>query len=720
MAPHKQVDPDRLNTLISSLTSSPPTREPVRALRRRAEDKARESLAWMPANLEAFSPEKIQETFHELRVHQIELEMQNDELCLTQAELENARNRYFKLFNLAPVGYCILSEQELILEANLTAATLLGASPDDLADQPLSRFVCKGDRDFSYLFCKQIFATGTPQTCELQMIKGDGTTFWARLDATAAQDENGTAVCRIMLNDITAAKQVEEALRQSEQRANDAEKLLQLVINSIPIRLFWKDRKGVYLGCNRLFAQDAGFEDPKELIGTDDSSLGRKEGAEIFHRDDVAVMTSGTPRLHAEEMYTTPNGHQLWMSTSKVPLRDAHDKIIGVLGTYEDVTQRKRADQELLKSQKIEALGLMAGGIAHNFNNILMIVMGNISFAKMVMSPDHQAFDRLTFAETALLRAKELTQQFLTFSKGGDPVKKSISCAHLIKVYGQFSLCGAKSTCEYLLADDLWNIEADDGQMGQVLTNLLHNADQSMPEGGVITLTCQNVVLRDQESLPLPNGQYVKISIKDQGGGITEQNLGQIFDPYFTTKEVGRGLGLAAAHSIIKKHAGYIAVESTPDAGTTVSIFLPASPALVITPPAVQEPELITGKGSILVMDDDQLVLKVVEAMLERLGYQVTCAGDGKEALAKYVDAQQAGQPFDAVIMDLIILGGMGGEEAIEKLLAIDPQARVIVSSGYSYDPVMADYKSYGFRGVIAKPYLLTDLSKQMQQILAT
>ena len=691
---------------------------PRQGLRRRAEDKAREIIARMPENLAALSPEEIRQTFHELRVHKVELEMQNEELRRTQVELDATRRRYFDLYDQAPVGYCILSESGLILEVNLTAATLLDVSRAALIKQPFTRFIHQEDQDTDYLHRKRLFETGEPQVCALRMFKKDGTVFWVRLEATTALDEGGAPTCRLMLSDISEYKAVVEALQQSEQKTKDAQKLLQLVMDTIPVRLYWKNLNSAYLGCNRLFAHDVGCRNPEEMIGAVDSSLGFEQPNKIYHQqDDLEVLLSGMPKFHHEVLQTTPEGKQIWLSKSIVPLRDANDQIIGVLGTYEDITQRKWADEELLKSQKIEALGLLAGGIAHDFNNILMAIMGNISMAKMLIAPTDKAHARLLAAESATLRAKELTRQFLTFSHGGAPVKRSISVAHMIKVYSQFALSGTKSTCEYALADDLWEINADDGQIGQVLTNVLINADQSMPDGGTIRVHCENMVISQNHGLPLQSGKYVKISIRDQGCGIPKDSLAKIFDPYFTTKEVGRGLGLTAAYSIMKYHKGLIVVESTADSGTTIALLLPASTSRAARPKAEAEPELISGQGRILVMDDEEVVLQVVEAMLENLGYQVERAVNGEEALAKYIDARQSAKPFDAVIMDLIVPGGMGGKEAIQKLLAVDPQAKVIVSSGYCYDPVMADFKNYGFKGVIAKPYLLAGLSEQMRKL---
>jgi PAS domain S-box-containing protein len=522
-----------------------------------------------------------------------------------------------------------------------------------------------------------------------------------------------------MINRDKQLKRTEEAWVHNEQNATEAKNLLKLVLDTIPVRLFWKDLNSVYLGCNTLFAQDAGYQIPEELIGLDDYSMGWKDQADMYRHDDFEVMNSGKPKLHYEEIQTTPEGKQICIATSKVPIRDGDGMIIGVLGAYEDITLRKWAEEELLKARKLESLGLLAAGIAHDFNNILMVILGNITFAKSLLAPQDKAYQRLATAETASLKARNLTQQFLTFSKGGAPIKSSISAAHLIRNYGHFALSGTKSTCAYTFPDDLWRIDADEGQIGQVITNILINADQSMPDGGTISLACENVTLCEDHGLPLQPGNYVKISVNDQGNGIPEEYLGKIFDPYFTTKPNGRGLGLASAYSIMKKHGGHIEAESKAGSGATVTLFLPAL-ASQGTQPKVEEPVLLQGAGKILIMDDDDLILQIVAATLEELGHEVAQAHDGKAAIALYAGARQSAQPFDAVIMDLTVPGGMGGKEAVQKILEIDPQAKVIVSSGYCNDPVMADYRSYGFCGVIAKPYSPEELGKQIQLVLKT
>ncbi len=525
--------------------------------------------------------EELRLRFHELSIYQIELEAQNLELHRIQGELDDARARYFDLYDLAPVGYCTLSERGLILEANLTAATLLGVARGALIIQQLTRFIHKEDHDIYYMYCKQNLPTCGPEVCELRMVKEDETVFWAQLATSTVLLAGGKTECRMVITDISKRKRTEEALRQSEQKANDAKNLLKSVLDAIPVRLFWKNMSSVFMGCNQLFAEDAGYQIPEELIGLDDYSMAWRQQAESFRRDDLEVMNSGKPKLHCEEIQTTPEGKQIWLSVSKVPLRDGDDNIIGILGAYKDITLRKRDEEELLKAQKLETLGFFAGGMAHDFNNILMVIMGNISFAKMQLSPTDKAYERLTIVETAATKAEGLIRQFLLFSKGGAPVITSISAAYLIKSYTHLALSGTKSACAYTLPKDLWNIEADDGQIGQALTNILMNADQAMPDGGTITVRLENMIVNAPLDLPLNRGKYVKISITDQGSGIPKENLGEVLDPYFTTKEKGRGLGLTSAYSILKRHQGCIVVESAPGCGATFNLFIPASPIQV-------------------------------------------------------------------------------------------------------------------------------------------
>ncbi|MFZ2446743.1 MAG: PAS domain S-box protein [Syntrophobacteraceae bacterium] len=382
-----------------------------------------------------------------------------------------------------------------------------------------------------------------------------------------------------------------------------------------------------------------------------------------------------------------------------------------------DITVHKAMEAEALKAQKLESVGILAGGIAHDFNNILTSIVGNISLAKLSAPPGGKILSRLEETERASLRARDLTQQLLTFSVGGKPVKKCLSIAELIRESATFSLRGSNVRLDFVLPEDLWPVEADEGQIGQVVNNLSINADQAMPVGGIVRITAENVVAGPTSALPLPHGRYVKITLADQGIGIAEEHLAKIFDPYFSTKQKGSGLGLATVYSIIKSHGGHISVDSELKAGTSFTFYLPASEKEV--PVAVVEGNgRLSGTGRILIMDDEAFIHEVLGDMLEFMGYETAIAHDGAEAIEVYTEAKLSGCSFDVVIMDLTIPGGMGGKEALNRLRVIDPDIRAIVSSGYSNDPVMADFEKYGFSGVVSKPYRLEELAEVLHRVM--
>jgi len=346
--------------------------------------------------------------------------------------------------------------------------------------------------------------------------------------------------------------------------------------------------------------------------------------------------------------------------------------------------------------------------------------MGNIGLAKTYTDLPQKASETLDEAEKAAVRAKDLTQQLLTFARGGKPVKKTVDIAELIKEPATFALRGSAVRLELSLPDDLWSVEVDEGQMNQVIHNIVINADEAMPSGGVLKIGGRNSVLKKASALPLPKGRYVRIDIQDTGVGISREHLQRIFEPYFSTKKKGSGLGLSTAYSIIKNHGGYIIAESAHNKDATFHIYLPASvkPAKVKKEP--KPANILQAEGRILVMDDEEVIRKMLSNMLILAGYKAELTRDGAEALEKYTRALESGEPFDAVIMDLTIPGGMGGKEAIRKLLEMDPGARVLVSSGYATAPIMSEYKKYGFSAVIAKPYSVKQLEEMLRSLSRT
>lgn len=383
-----------------------------------------------------------------------------------------------------------------------------------------------------------------------------------------------------------------------------------------------------------------------------------------------------------------------------------------------DITEQNRMKENMLRTQKLESLGVLAGGLAHDFNNLLTAIKGNISLAKLDAHPGEGVFQNLELAEKATFRAQSLTQQLLTFARGGAPVKRPLSIKKLIEDSADFAIRGSKSRCEFKIASDLRTIEADEGQLSQVVHNLIMNADQAMTEGGTITVSGENVTLLSDNPLLLKPGDYIKISVADQGTGMPEDYLEKIFDPYFTTKDMGSGLGLATCYSIMKRHEGHITVESAPGAGATFYLYLPALPEQTARAAPGTSRTFVRGTGRVLVMDDEDLVRDVLRRSLTSLGYDVVCTQDGMEAVTVYEQALKSGRPFDVVIMDLTIPGGMGGKEAVLKLRELDPRVKAIVSSGYSNDPIMAEFREHGFSGVVSKPYTLKALSVTVHEVI--
>jgi PAS domain S-box-containing protein len=382
-----------------------------------------------------------------------------------------------------------------------------------------------------------------------------------------------------------------------------------------------------------------------------------------------------------------------------------------------DITERKRTEEEIRRTQNLESLGLLAGGIAHDFNNVLTGVIGSLTLLEMTLSKESDEYGIASEARQAADKTRHLTRQLMTFSMGGSPVKEIASIEELVRETAELSLRGSNVKSEFHFAGDLLSADIDTGQIGQVVQNLVLNADQAMPTGGILTIAAENVEVAEDSSLPLESGSYVKVEIEDQGIGIPENLIGQIFDPYFTTKTEGHGLGLSIVYSIIKRHGGQISVRSEQGVGSTFEFYLPASEELADAE-IEEEPRWVSGVGRILLMDDEEIIHRTIGRALKKLGYDVESAYDGNEALQAYNASLDEGQPYDVVIMDLTIPGGMGGEEAIVRFRQMDPQVRAIVSSGYSNDPVMAQYADYGFCGAIVKPIDLREMMDVVQQII--
>ena len=406
------------------------------------------------------------------------------------------------------------------------------------------------------------------------------------------------------------------------------------------------------------------------------------------------------------------------------PIRDNKNEVAGVVLVFRDITERQRMEAERRKADAIEQLGLVAGGIAHDFNNLLTAIIGNISLASFVLPPNSEMTTRLNDAKNASMRARDLAQQLLTFARGGAPIKQTASIGKLIQDTVSFSLRGTHSRSDFKFGENLWAAEIDPGQISQVIGNLVVNADQAMPNGGTLHVSCENFVYDPATCefiSDLDAGDYIKISIRDEGVGIPEEYLKRIFDPYFTTKAKGNGLGLATTYSIIKNHSGLITVDSEVHAGSTFTLYLPAlrDHAIEVEQPASTTiTPVIEGSGRVLIVDDEETIRDLIEFTLSHIGYQVMGAETALAGVNLYREKLEAGERFDCVILDLTLPGGMGGKEALKRLIEIDPTVSAIVSSGYAMDDTMSRYQDYGFRGCIAKPYEAAELGRVVHEVI--
>ncbi len=550
-------------------------------LRRQAEARLREQhLEAGPAQTEA----DTQRLVHELQVHQIELEMQNETLQQARDEVELGLEMYSDLYDFAPVGYVTLEREGIIREVNLAGATLLGLARSRLLKRRFGLYVTPPDRPAFTLFLTQVFESKVRQCCELTLLREGGTPVQVRIEAAVAASGRE---CRAVL---------------------------------------------------------------------------------------------------------------------------------------EDLTEHKRAEADRLILNKLESTGLLAGGLAHDFNNLLTVMLLNLEHAQELAPPGGALAQSLVEAQQSALTAQALTHQLISLTQGGAPVAKPTPLAKLLQESVPLALSGSPVQCEFSLAKDLWPAQVDEGQIGQVLRHLALNAREAMPEGGVVSVQAGNVVLGDHEVPALPPGDYVRVSIADRGVGIAPDMLPKIFDPYFSTKprstQKGMGLGLTTCHAIIQKHGGAIAVESEVGIGTTFHIHLPAARRL----PAAELPARPKSRplhGRILVMDDEHQVRQEVGVLLQDMGYAVELAPDAQRALEVYASAKDLGHPFDAVLLDLTIRAGVGGPEAVQTLLRIDPAARIIAMTRHADDPALLESARHGFRGILVKPFQSEELRQALGRVLS-
>jgi PAS domain S-box-containing protein len=522
--------------------------------------------------------------------------------------------------------------------------------------------------------------------------------------------------------DVTERYLAEAALEESRR-------MVRLILDTIPVRVFWKDTEGRYLGGNRPFADDAGLGSPEELVGKTDDDMAWMEQAELYRADDRHVVASGVPKVGYEEPQTTPSGARLCLRTSKVPLRDGEGRIIGVLGTYEDITASKRLDEEranlqaqLYQAQKMESVGRLAGGVAHDFNNLLHVIMGFVELLRRRMPADARVASYLDEIERAAGRAQGVTRQLLAFSRRQviSPVPSDLGRLVTRLSRGLSSLIGEDIELRVQGTDGLWLVSVDPTQVDQVLLNLAVNARDAMPGGGKLTIETANVRLdegyRRQHATARP-GDYVLLAFSDTGTGMDRETLSHAFEPFFTTKEMGKGtgLGLATVHGIVEQNGGFVNVYSEPGQGTTFKIYLPRALEAGAPEAEVAEPLDFVGAGTVLVVEDDESVRRITVALVQSLGYEVMAASSGDEAIALCV----ADAPRIDVVLTDVVMPGTSGTSLRQRLEELRPGLKILFTSGYTAN-VIAHHGILD-EGVhfIPKPFGISDLAKALRDLLA-
>ena len=794
---------------------------------------AQEFISKNPSAINKIPPADIQQLIEDLQVHQIELEMQNDELRRLQQDLENERDKYSDLYDFSPVSYFSMNEKGIILEANLTAAATVGVERGLLIGRPFSDFIVGDDQDIFWVHRKKLFETKTRQTCELRLSPKKDSEFYALMESIVVQEDhkNGNLI-RTAVTDIHARHQADTALRKSEERYRGLVETMQeglgvadqyyqftfvnqrfcemlgyhrdemigshlldfvhddyrdLMKDQMAQRekgseerfeLVWKTKDGNKV--HTLASPKALYDEEGRFIGsigtlTDITYLIKAEealrlseekyrllvenaGDAIFivqdgqikfanqrakqMGDDLGVeldRVSFAQYIHPDDRDMFLDRHARRVKGEKLPdisafrLVGQDDQVMWVehkvvlinwkgkpatLSFLRDITLQRKLGMQLQLSQKMEAVGTLAGGVAHDFNNLLMGIQGRTSLMLLETDPIHLHFQHLKEIESYVIRATKLTNQLLGFARGGKYEVKPTDMNNLIEKSSQmFGRTKKEITIHKKYHDQIWTVEVDRNQIDQVLLNIFVNAWQAMPAGGNLYIQTKNEML-DEENAGAHGvrpGKYVGISITDTGIGMDENTLKRVFDPFFTTKEKerGTGLGLASAYGIIKSHDGIIKAESAVGQGTTFHIYLQASEKPVIDE-FRDDQNILLGTETILLVDDEEMIIDVGTQELKKMGYEVLTARHGKEAIEVY---QQNRQKVAMVILDLI-MPQMGGGETYDKLKEVDPQVKVLLSSGYSLDGQATEILKRGCDGFIQKPFSMKDLSRKIRQII--
>jgi len=694
--------------------------EAASELRQRAEKLVRGSTPALE-NRTAFLPEEAQKVVHELLVHQIELELQNEELRRTQVELDAARARYFDLYDLAPVGYCTISEQGIVEEANLTAAALLGVARGDVVGQPMSRFVLPEDQDIYYRHRHQLFATAEPQVCRLRLLHPFGPPFWTRLEATVAGgDESGPLVCRVVLSDISENKRAEVALAESELRyrtlADSGQALIWTAGPDKQCEYFnqpWLDFTGRTLEQERGegWLQGVHPEDRDRRLATYVAAFDRREKFSVEYR-----------LLHA-------GGDYRWLQDDGTPRFDASGHFLGYIGHCLDITARKQAEEgqkilqeQLIQAQKMESVGRLAGGVAHDFNNMLGIILGHVEMAQENLDPSSSLFADLEEVRKAAKRSAALTAQLLAFARKQMVAPEVLDLNETVEGMLRMlqRLIGEDIDLVWTPGTDLWPVRIDPSQLDQILANLCVNARDAIADVGTISVATKNAVF-DAEFCAAHHdfapGAYVLLVVSDNGCGMDKETLAKVFEPFFTTKETGKGtgLGLATVYGIVKQNNGFVNVHSEPGQGTTFNIYLPRhhvrTALLRQEIPAVS---VCGGHETILLVEDESAILEMATIMLQQQGYTVLAAATPTGAI------ELAGNHTGEIHLLLtdVIMPEMNGHDLARRLLTLHPDCKRLFMSGYTADLIAHHGVLDEGVNFIQKPFSMKDLATKVREIL--
>ena len=517
-----------------------------------------------------------------------------------------------------------------------------------------------------------------------------------------AKSQENKGLCQELSREIEERRAAETAFKTLYQKSTDGVLII---------------KNGKFIDCIEAVVDMLDYEDKSEILNTSPATLSPEVQPDGRCSDEKAkemiqlCIEKGSNRF--EWVHSKRNGENIWVEVVLTRLEMYGETVIHT--AWRDISKLKKLERERMQAQNLSSLGVLAGGIAHDFNNLLSAILGNLNLIALSVKSDKEVDTMVGNAEKATIRAKHLTNQLLTFAKGGAPIRQTEQLRDIIKDSARFVLRGSNINCLFYIPEDLWFAKVNKGQISQVIQNLVLNAQHAMPGGGEVTISCMNYIQEKPGNVSLPPGKYIRVKVHDNGSGIPKNSIDHIFDPYFTTREFakakGSGLGLSIVHSIIQKHHGLITVDSDEGKGTTFTIFLPALTQAQENPvETIKKEEHSSVPAKILLMDDDKMIQDICSKMLEILGHEVDIAADGIEAIEAFKKAKNESAPYSIVILDLTVPGGMGGKEASRELLAIDPSVKMIVSSGYSDDPIVANYHEYGFVGSIAKPFHLEEL----------